>query len=338
MDLLRIGVLGAANIARKVVIPAILKAQNVQLTAVASTSGKGDEFLKNTQLTTREGVPLGQVVTSLHSYEDILRSTDVDAVYIALPNHLHREWSMKAADAGKHVLCEKPAALDHVQSAQIIQYCQHKGIVWMEAFMYRFHPQYQVVQQWIQEGLIGDVKAVHSTFTFTINDSANIRRVPEYGGGSLYDVGAYCVNVSQWIFGHKPRSVAAIQSLSTEGVDEEFSAVMDFGNGQTALIHSSLSQPYQHEVKVSGTQGSIFIPTAFVPGTSDVEVVLRSALRQETVTVPGCDQYALEVEYFADCVLNHCAPTHMSTNDTLDNMETIDALYQAAREHKVIQL
>lgn len=204
--------------------------------------------------------------------------------------------------------------------------------------MYRFHPQYEVVQQWIQSGLIGDVKSVQSMFTFTVRDAANIRRVSQYGGGSLYDVGAYCVNVSNFIYGRSPISVSGIQSISQEGVDEDFSAVMDFGDGQTALLYSSLAQPYRHQVKICGTEGSILVPTAFVPGTEDVEVVIDAPSKKETVRVAGCDEYTREVEYFADCVLNGSAPSRMSHETTLDNMKTIDALYRAARTGTVVHL
>ena len=185
------GVLGAANIARKVVIPAILRADGVELVAIGSQSERGAEFVAGAGLT---GV-------RACAYEELLADPDVDAVYVPLPNHLHAEWSMRAADAGKHVLCEKPAARTAEEAAQMIDHCITRGVVWMEAFMYRFHPQWQLVFERLRAGTIGELRVVRSLFTFTVRDPQNIRRRPEVGGGSLYDVGYYCVNASRWLVG-----------------------------------------------------------------------------------------------------------------------------------------
>src|SRR5256885_3035753 len=193
------GVLGAANIARKVVIPAILRAEGVDLVAIGSRSGRGAEFIAEAGLT---GV-------RACTYEELLADPEVDAVYIPLPNHLHAEWSMRAADAGKHVLCEKPAARTAAETARMIDHCVACGVVWMEAFMYRFHPQWQVVFERLRAGAIGELKLVRSIFTFTVKSSENVRRQLELGGGSLYDVGYYCVNASRWTMGGEPVAVSA---------------------------------------------------------------------------------------------------------------------------------
>ncbi len=339
MERVRIGVVSAANIGCKVVIPSIRRARNAQLVALASSSDAGERFLRETELETGDGRPLRDGVRLHGSYADLLADPDVDAVYIPLPNHLHAEWSKRAADAGKHVLCEKPAALDAAETADMIDHCTGRGVVWMEAFMYRFHPQWSVVRRLLDEGAIGDLRAVVAVFTFTVRNPENIRRVPEYGGGSLYDVGAYCVNVSRWMFGRAPVSVSGSSLRSAEGVDEEFRGVLDFGDGGSALILSSLSQPYRHHVRLLGTEGDITVPEAFVVRSDDVTVIHTDADgRDEAHVVGGADEYQLEVEDFADCVLSGRAPAVVSNADTLANMRTIDALYASAASGTAVTL
>ena len=332
MDHVRIGVMGAANIGRRVVIPSILRARNAELVALASSSDAGERFLGETDLQTRAGRSLREAVRLHRSYADLLADPDVDAVYIPLPNHLHAEWSKRAGDAGKHVLCEKPAALNAAQTADMIDHCTGRGVVWMEAFMYRFHPQWRTVRRLLEEGAIGDLRAVVAVFTFTVHDTKNVRRVPEYGGGSLYDVGAYCINVSRWMFGRPPVAVSGSALRSAEGVDEDFRGMLDFGDGGSALILSSLAQPYRHHVRLLGTEGDITIPQAFViPADARVQVILTDAAgRDEVHAIEAADEYQLEVEDFADCVLSGRAPQVVSHADTLANMRTIDALYAAA--------
>jgi predicted dehydrogenase len=339
VERVRIGVVSAANIGCKVVIPSILRARNAELVALASSSDAGERFLRETELETGDGRPLRDAVRLHGRYADLLADPDVDAVYIPLPNHLHAEWSKRAADAGKHVLCEKPAALDAAETADMIDHCTGRGVVWMEAFMYRFHPQWSVVRRLLDEGAIGDLRAVVGVFTFTVRSPKNIRRVPEYGGGSLYDVGAYCVNVSRWMFGRAPVSVSGSSLRSAEGVDEEFRGVLDFGDGGSALILSSLSQPYRHHVRLLGTEGDITVPEAFVVRSDDVTVIHTDADgRDEAHVVGGADEYQLEVEDFADCVLSGRAPAVVSNADTLANMRTIDALYASAASGTAVTL
>ena len=332
MDRVRIGVVSAANIGRRVVIPSIMRARNAELVALASSSDAGERFLRETELATGDGRPLRDAVRLHGSYADLLADPDVDAVYMPLPNHLHAEWSARAADAGKHVLCEKPAALDAAQTAAMIDACTSRGVVWMEAFMYRFHPQWRVVRRLLDEGAIGELRAVVAVFTFTVRDPQNVRRVPEYGGGSLYDVGSYCINVSRWMFGRPPVSVTGSSTRSPEGVDEEFRGLLDFGGGGSALFLSSLSQPYRHHVRLLGTEGDITIPRAFVLRPDEGVTVIHTDAggQAEAHAVDAEDEYRLEVEDFADCVLAGRAPQVVSHADTLANMRTIDALYASA--------
>jgi D-xylose 1-dehydrogenase (NADP+, D-xylono-1,5-lactone-forming) len=172
-----------------------------------------------------------------------------------------------------------------------------------------------------------------------VRDPQNIRRRPELGGGSLYDVGAYCVNVARWMFGRPPVAVAGISQPSPEGVDEDFLGVLDFGSGQSAQFVSSLSQPYRHHVQLLGTEGTITVPQAFVLRSDDVAIEHTDAGGEtRSITVAGDDEYRLEVEDFARCVLEGRRPEVVSHEDTLWNMRTIDALYAAAREGRTVRL
>jgi xylose dehydrogenase (NAD/NADP) len=334
----RIGVLGAANIARKVVIPSIVRANGVELAAIASESTRAADFLEQTELRTIDGRPLRETVRAC-TYEELLTDNSVEAVYIPLPNHLHAHWSKRAADAGKHVLCEKPAARTRAEAADAIEHCVARGVVWMEAFMYRFHPQWQVVFEHLRAGSIGKLRLVRSVFTFTVTNPENVRRQPDLGGGSLYDVGYYCVNASRWAMGAEPVAVSGSMSLGPEGVDDEFAGVLEFGDGRLAQIASSFTQPYRHEVELLGTAGRIRVPDAFVNGSEPVTIELENPAGEwQRIEVEGDDEYRLEIEDFAACVASGRQPQVVSHDDTLANMAAIDALYEAARTGRRIEL
>ena len=326
---MRIGVLGAANIARKVVIPSILRAEGVELVAIASESERAREFVNEAGLETVRAC----------SYEELVAADDVEAVYIPLPNNLHAEWSKRCADAGKHVLCEKPAARTRDEAADEIEYCVDRGVIWMEAFMYRFHPQWRIVFDLLRDGAAGELRLVRSVFTFTVTNPANVRRQKDLGGGSLYDVGYYCVNAARWLFGAEPASVSATMHIGPEGVDEEFSGVLDFGGGRSAQFASSFTQPYRHEVEILGTEGRVRIPTAFVNRSDPLVVEVEDREGEwRTIETPGDDEYRLEIEDFARCVRDGRQPEVVSHADTLGNMAAVDALYEAARSGRAVSL
>jgi D-xylose 1-dehydrogenase (NADP+, D-xylono-1,5-lactone-forming) len=338
MAQLRMGVLGAANIAQVMVIPSMLAAEGVELAAIGSNSDRGARFLADTDLTTRQGQRLRDAVR-ICSYDELLADPGIDALYICLPNHLHAEWSKRSADAGKHVLCEKPATRTRAEAEDAIRHCVDRGVIWMEAFMYRFHPQWKSVRERLAGGAIGDLRCIRSVFTFTVEDPQNIRRRRELGGGSLYDVGSYCVNVSRWMAGRSPVAVSGQQQLSPEGIDEEFQGMLDFGDGVSALIFSSLSQPYRHEVELLGSAGRIVIPSAFFNDSDPLWVEVEDADgKRERIEVGGDDEFRLEIEDFARCVATGSQPAVVSHEDTLANMATIDALYESARTGRAVKL
>jgi len=322
------GVLGAANIARKVVIPSILRAEGVELVAIGSESSKAADFIAEAGLSDVRAC----------RYEELIAADDVQAVYIPLPNHLHAEWSKRAADAGKHVLCEKPAALTRAEAEDMIEHCVSRGVIWMEAFMYRFHPQWRLVFERLRGGAIGDLRHARSVFTFTVTSSENVRRQADIGGGCLYDVGYYCVNAARWTIGAEPVAVSATMNVAPEGIDEEFSGLLEFPDGRTASIHSAFTQPYRHEVELLGATGRIRIPTAFVNRSDPLTFEVEDADGWQTVETPGDDEYRLEVEDFARCVAAGRQPEVVSHQDTLANMAAVDALYEAARSGRRIEL
>jgi xylose dehydrogenase (NAD/NADP) len=209
----------------------------------------------------------------------------------------------------------------------------------MEAFMYRFHPQWRLVFEELESGAIGELRTVRSIFTFTVTSPENVRRRPELGGGSLYDVGYYCVNAARWTIGREPVRATALMHMSPEGVDEELQGLLDFGDGRSALVASSFCQPYRREVELLGTEGRILVPNAFMNGSEPLGLEVEDARgERRPVDTPGGDEYRLEVEDFARCVGDGRQPEVVSHEDTIGNMRAIDALYASARTGHAVRL
>ena len=229
----------------------------------------------------------------------------LDAVYIPLPNSLHREWTIRTAEAGKHILCEKPLALNASECDTMQAAADANGVKLMEAFMYRFHPRTERVVEMVRAGAVGDLKMITSAFTFRLRNPDNIRLDPELGGGSLMDVGCYCVNVSRTIAGEEPVEVQAVAHQSASGVDEQMAGTLRFESGLLAQFDCSLTMERRESYVVAGTDGYLTVPAAFLPGTDDamIEEVRGRGERTEHA-VPGDDECRLMVEHFADCVLN----------------------------------
>jgi len=318
---LRWGVLGTANIARAAVIPALQHSNNGELVAVASR-----EEEKARAFAAKQGIP-----RAYGSYEALLAAEDIEAVYIPLPNSLHREWTIKAAEAGKHVLCEKPLALNATECIAMDAAVRQNGVKLMEAFMYRFHPQTEKVLELIHGGAIGEPQMIYAAFTFRLTNPANIRLQPQLGGGSLMDVGSYCVNVSRTLAGAEPVEVQAYARWGKTGVDEEMAGVLRFGDGLLAQFSCALTLERREFYQVAGPEGHIDVPSAFLPHTKDTLVYERHGRHgAATHTIPGVDEYQLEVQHFADCVL-HDKPCRYPPAEAAANMRVIEALYRSAR-------
>jgi len=320
-DRLRWGVLSTANIGRAAVNPAIQASRNGELLAVASRdTERARAFAEN------HGIP-----RAFGSYEELVADDDIDAVYIPLPNGLHREWVIRCAEAGKHILCEKPLALNAAECLEMDEAARANGVHLMEAFMYRFHPRIERVRARIAGGDIGVLRMIRSSFTFKLTRPDNIRWDPDLGGGALMDVGCYCVNVSRTLVDAEPIEVQAFAKWTDRDVDSELVGTLRFPDDVIAHFDCALTMERNEVVEAAGTDGVVVVPSAFLPGTDEVPIHLdRGRGARETETVAGHDEYLLMVEHFADAVLND-RPLRYSAQEAAANMRVIEALYRSAR-------
>ena len=323
VDKLRWGILGTGRIV-DLLLPAFRGVAHSRVVAVASR----DPERARTWAAER-GVPV-----ALGSYEELVASNEVNAVYIALPNALHREWAVRAAQAGKHVLCEKPLAVNATEARQMAAAAEAHGVKLMEAFMYRFHPQIARLRQLVADGAIGELKQIRASFGFSIRRADDIRLSRELGGGALLDVGCYCVNVARLLTGAEPTAAAARAVWGPSGVDESFAGVLEFPRGVLAVIDCSfhIGASLQQWLSISGTQGRIIVTHPFRVGEEPVTLQLDNldAMgRAESVQLPGASEYWLMVQHFTDAVLDD-RPLDYPPQDSVANMQAIDALLAAA--------
>lgn len=315
------GVISTANIGRWAVNPAIQASSNSELIAVAS---------RDTQ-TAADFAEQWNIPRPYGSYEALLDDAEIDAVYIPLPNSLHREWTIKSADAGKHVLCEKPLGLTEAECREMSAAADANNVIFMEAFMYRFHPRTERVLEMIQDGVVGELKMIQSTFTFRLTKPDNIRLQPELGGGALMDVGCYCINVSRTMAGSEPVEVQAFESKAPTGVDNMMAGTMRFSNDVFASFECGLNTKRRESYEIGGTEASLRVADAFLPGTDDVIIEEhRDGEGPVLHSVAGVDEYQCMVEHFAECALNGADPRY-SADEAALNMRVIEALYQSAR-------
>jgi D-xylose 1-dehydrogenase (NADP+, D-xylono-1,5-lactone-forming) len=317
----RWGVLSAANIGVKRVAPAIHASHNGRLVAVGS---------RNPQRA-REAYAFAPDVHIYGDYQSVLDDAEIEAIYIPLPNSLHTEWTIKALRAGKHVLCEKPLAVTAEQGMMMVQTASETGMLLMEAFMYRFHPQIVWALEQVAEGRIGNVKLVRASFAFNVQSRPHdIRLQATLAGGSLMDVGCYPINFCRAVFGRTPVAVGARVYTPTEGeVERAVSAVLDYGDGCFGLIDSNFELPARQAGEIIGDAGSISIPLPFTPGNIETVVVLHTEGQSLHQRFTPIDQYRLEVEHFGTAIrLGHTVP--LSLEETIENIATIEAIYQSA--------
>jgi predicted dehydrogenase len=323
---LRWGILSTADIGRKKVIPGLQKAARCEVVAIASRDA-GQARLVADEL----GIP-----TAHGTYEALLADPDVDAVYIPLPNHLHAEWTIAAARAGKHVLCEKPLAMTAADAERMAAVCETEDVRLMEAFMYRLHPSWVAVNQIVSSGRLGRIMAVDSWFSYYNDDSTNIRNQLEAGGGALFDIGCYCVNLSRMLFDAEPHGVrASITRDADTGVDVLTSAVLEFTGGLAAFTCSTRVETDQR-VHVYGTEGrlSIGIPFNIPPDLPTYVHVTAGgdppvAPATETLTFEPADPYTVEAERFAAAILDGL-PTPTPPEDAVANLRVIERIFAAA--------
>jgi predicted dehydrogenase len=322
---LRWGILSTANIATEKVIPGILAGERCEVVAIGSR-----DLARGRAVAERHGI------ARVHgSYGALLADPDVDAVYIPLPNHLHGEWTLAAARAGKHVLCEKPLATTAAEAEQMIEGCREAGVLLMEAFMYRLHPSWVAVRELVASGRIGRLTAVDSWFSYFNDDPANIRNIREYGGGALFDIGCYPVNLSRMLFGGEPEGVVAtVVRDPGGGVDTLTSGILEFPAGVASFTCTIRAEDDQ-QVDVYGTKGRISIPIPFnIPPhlPTQVHVIAGGdppvAPATETLTFAPADPYAVEAGAFAAAVLDG-TPVPTPPQDAVANLRVIERLFEA---------
>lgn len=322
----RWGILSSARIAQKSVIPGIQSSSNGIVAAIAS---------RDLRLA-KEIAELLNIEKAYGSYEELLSDPEIDAVYIPLPNHLHVQWAIRALRAGKHVLCEKPIGMSATDASTLLAELEkHPQLIVMEAFMYRFHPQWLQVKSFVQEGVVGEVKTIQSFFSYFNIDSKNIRNRIDLAGGALMDIGCYCTAFPRFLFDEEPlRVVSHIDRDPHMKTDRMTSAMMAFSGGKTSTFTCSTQlMPYQR-VHVFGTNGYIEIEipvNAPKEGTSKIWV--RTPNRLQEIVVEAVDQYAIQVERFAASILGGSkAPVALA--DAIHNMKVIDALFESEKKNE----
>ncbi len=322
----RWGVLSTANIATQKVIPGLRRSARSEVLGIASREGG------------RAAAVAGRlgITRAYGDYQALLADPDVDAVYIPLPNHLHAEWTIAAARAGKHVLCEKPLAMTANDAQGMVDACAAADVLLMEAFMYRQHPSWVAVRELVASGRIGRLQAVDSWFSYYNDDPGNIRNIAGAGGGALYDIGCYSINLSRMLFGTEPGRVqAAIRRDPALGVDVVASGILEFEGGVATFTCSTRTETDQR-VHIYGTGGRISIEIPFnIPPDRPTRVFVTAggdppvAPATETLTFDTADPYACEADRFVDAVLDG-VPLPVEPGDAVANLRVIEALFAAA--------
>ena len=322
-EILRWGIVSTANIGVRKVIPATQKAERCEVVAIAARDG---------ELATRVAGELG-IARAHEGYEALLADPDVDAVYIPLPNSEHAKWTIAAARAGKHVLCEKPLAMTATEAEEMVRACANEGVLLMEAFMYRLHPSWEAVRDLVASGRIGRLRAVQSWFSYFNDDLGNIRNVPELGGGALYDIGCYSINLSRMLVGGEPTGIEASVTRDATGTDVLTSAILAFDDGIATFTCSTRAEPDQR-VHIYGTDGRISIAIPFnIPPDRPTEVFVTSggdppvSPDTQTLTFEPADIYTIQAERFANAVLDD-QPLPIPPDDAIENMRVIEAIFR----------
>lgn len=335
-NIVRWGVLGGTSwIARDAIIPGIKKSRNGKLVATASR----DPVDAKRRYGEQEGVRIA-------TYEDLLADKSIDAIYIPLPNSMHAEWAIKAAQAGKPVLCEKPLGLNAGEAEKIAAAFERAGVPLMESFMYRFHPQHRRVREIIESGVIGDVLEVRTHLSvdiMSLPDPKNVRMIPELGGGALLDMGCYIVSAARMIMGDEPLSVRGWQKMDKRfGVDVANGGILEFSGGRMAVVSCSFETTGLGFYTVIGRKGIIDVPRGLVLGLGAfvgealIVTVDKNGKREEEL-LPHYDHYQLVAEAFADAVLTG-SPVPLSPQDSIKNAKVLDAFSKAVAEGRDVRI
>jgi len=327
---LRWGVLSTANIAREKWIPGVRRSPEGrgEVVAIASRDGRLAETV---------ATDLG-IARAHGSYEALLADAEVEAVYIPLPNHRHLEWTIAAARAGKHVLCEKPLALTSADAERMVAACEEAEVALMEAFMYRLHPQWQRTVAIVQGGGVGEPRVVQSLFSYFNVDPGNIRNQAEAGGGALMDIGCYAISLARLVFGGEPRRALGLIDPDPHFATDRLTAgVLDFGGRSSSFTVSTQLQPYQR-VHVLGTEGRIELEIPFnAPPDRACRIWHQRGERSDEIAFDVCDQYTIEGDAFSQAILDD-TPVPTPLDDAVANMRVIDAVFASARTGAWVEL
>jgi predicted dehydrogenase len=316
---MRFGIISTAKIARTSVVPAIQHSDH-EVTAIASRdAGRAAAVAEDL------GIP-----RAYGSYEALLADDDLDAVYNPLPNALHAEWTKRAADAGLHVLCEKPFAVDASEADDVFDYCASRDVTVMEAFMYRFHPRTERAAEVVAEEL-GDVQSVTASFTFALRGRPDdVRLAPDLAGGSAMDVGCYAVSAARLFLGEPDRVYARTTDSRDAGVDTQMTAVLEYDSGATARVASGFDTPHHERYRVETTDGYLVAEDAFGPDPDQsVSITYGVDSRTVTETFDPVDHYRLQVDDFAEVAVSG-DPPRVDRAETVRNMAVLDAVHESA--------
>jgi predicted dehydrogenase len=322
MRKIRWGILSTANIGVAKVIPAMQRGELCEIVAIASRSQATADAAAR-----KLGIPV-----AYGSYDELLADPSIEAVYNPMPNHLHVPWAIRALEAGKHVLCEKPIALTTAEAETLVEASRrHPQLKAMEAFMYRHHPQWVRARELVQSGAIGELRTINSFFSYFLRDPNNVRNMADIGGGGLMDIGCYNISLSRFIFGAEPRRVCGIVDYDPQfGTDRLASGMLDFGGGTATFTCSTQLTSYQR-VNIYGTTGRVEIEIPFnAPPDQPCRMWHQHGSTIDEITFPVCDQYTIQGDLFSRAILEDTAvPTPLG--DAVANMRVIEAIVASGR-------
>lgn len=320
------GIISTALIGTAKVIPAMQKSKHCRIQAIAS---------RDLALAKKWAEKLG-IPKAYGSYEELLADREIEAVYNPLPNHLHVPWSIKAAEAGKHVLCEKPIALDAKEAEQLVAARNRTGKLITEAFMVRSHPQWLRARELVRQGKIGELRAVQGLFTYFLTDPKNVRNMADIGGGGLYDIGCYPIVTSRFLFEAEPtRVVGLIERDPVMKIDRLASAILDFPKGQATFTCATQLTPYQR-MQILGTKGRIEVEIPFnAPPDKPCRIFIDDGSQLGDASAkeeafPVCDQYAIQGDLFSEAIRTG-KPVEFPLENAVQNMRIIDAIFRSAK-------
>lgn len=311
------GLLGTARINRAL-IPPIRASHRSELVAVASRT-----LEKARTYADQLGIP-----RAFGTYEEMLGDPDIDIVYIPLPNNMHSEWTIKAVQAGKHVLCEKPIALTTEEVEAMRVAANENDRIVAEAFMYRHHPQTLKVREMVADGMLGDLSFLRGSFTFNIASENDVRLDPNLGGGSIWDVGCYPISYARFVVGHEPITAVGWQRTGPSGVDETFAGQLLFPDGVFAQFDCGFRSPYRVQMEIVGTRGTIVVNNPYKPGKNE-KIQFDNGKDPRSIHVRGQELYSGEVTDLEDAILLGKDP-RVSLEDSQANVKAIGALIQSA--------